>query len=384
MGLKWDYAANGLTDGALVTVKVFAVEMVYVPQGAFFAGDFGTSNGAFKKGSASNDTRPWDITSEGAISVTTAASNSYYYTQGTSSSTASMWGLGTGSSFTIPAAFPKGFSAFYSMKYEVSEGQWVDFFNTLTTPQKNTLDITATGTTNKASDGVVNRNTISWTGGDATTQAPNRACSFLSWIDAAAYADWAGLRPMTELEYEKAARGNMGAIGGEYAWGNGDYILPVTAVANDGTAEEASNTLNANANYGNGGVLGPVRVGMFATATSNRQQAGASYWGIMDLSGNLWERVVSVGYAAAHPFAGTHGDGELSGDGYANNADWPGATGATNEVKGAAGAGFRGGSWSSTAAATDLRVSDRRWATYNYATRGNDHGFRAVRTAPGL
>lgn len=378
VGLLWDYAANGLTDGALVTVKVFAIEMVYVPEGSFFAGDFNTSTATFKKGSGTNDTRPWDISSEAAISVTNTASNGYYYSQGTSSSVTATWGLSNGSAFTIPATFPKGYRAFYTMKYEISEGQWVDFFNTLTTPQKNTLDITATG--GKARDTELSRNTISWSGGDATTLAPNRACGYLSWMDGAAYADWAGLRPMTELEFEKAARGNMNAIGGEYAWGNGDTIVPVTALAADGTATETSSTPNANANYGNAGILGPVRVGMFATATSDRVQAGASYWGVMDLSGNVWERVVSVGYSTTHAFAGTHGDGELSGDGYANVADWPGAYGATNEVKAAAGAGFRGGSW--TTGANELRVSDRVWATYNYVNRRNDFGFRAVRTAP--
>lgn len=375
VGLKWDYAASGLTDGALVTVKVFAIEMVYVPQGAFYAGDFNTSRGSFKKGSGTNDTRPWDINSEAAISVTNTASNGYYYTQGNTSSTTGTWGVTTGSTFTIPVSFPKGFDAFYCMKYEISEEQWVDFFNTLTTPQKITRSIKATGA-------VANRNTISWAvgGGDATTQAPNRACGFLSWMDAAAYADWAGLRPMTELEFEKAARGNMDAVGGEYAWGNGDYIANVTAVENDGTPAEGSNTEGANANYGNTGLLGPVRVGMFATATSDREKAGASYWGIMDLSGNVWERVVSVGFTAAHPFDGRHGDGELSGDGNATVANWPGASGAINEVTAATGAGFRGGSWFTPAA--ELRTSDRFWATYNYNIRRHDFGFRAVRTAP--
>ncbi|MDX5481580.1 MAG: formylglycine-generating enzyme family protein [Hymenobacteraceae bacterium] len=373
VGLKWDYAANGLTDGALVTVKVFAIEMVYVPQGAFYAGDFNTSTASFKKGSAANDTRPWDINSEQAISVANVSSNGYYYTQG-----ATYQGLTTGAAFTIPATFPKGYSAFYCMKYEISEGQWIDFFNTLTTPQKTTLDMTSSS--GKSRDTEFNRNTISWAGGEATTQAPNRAMGYMSWMDGAAYADWAGLRPMTELEFEKAARGNMNAIGGEYAWGNGDTIVPVVALANDGTATEGSNTPNANANYGGTGVIGPVRVGMFATSTSNRVQAGASYWGVMDLSGNVWERVVSVGYTATHAFAGTHGDGELSGDGYANVPDWPGATGATNEVKNAAGAGFRGGSW--TTAATSLRVSDRASAATSNASRTNDYGFRAVRTAP--
>ncbi|HCR53204.1 MAG TPA: hypothetical protein DIW27_02215, partial [Cytophagales bacterium] len=43
--------------------------------------------------------------------------------------------------YTIPANYPKGFNAFYTMKYEVSQKQYADFFNTLPTapiadPQK--------------------------------------------------------------------------------------------------------------------------------------------------------------------------------------------------------------------------------------------------------
>jgi hypothetical protein len=43
----------------------------------------------------------------------------------------------------------------------------------------------------------------------------------------AAFADWSGLRPMSELEYEKACRGyNTPAVPNEYAWGNAKLFLP--------------------------------------------------------------------------------------------------------------------------------------------------------------
>ena len=42
---------------------------------------------------------------------------------------------------------------------------------------------------------------------------------YMCWADCATYADWAGLRPMTELEFEKACRGPLKPVPDEYAWG---------------------------------------------------------------------------------------------------------------------------------------------------------------------
>jgi hypothetical protein len=100
------------------------------------------------------------------------------------------------------------------MKYEITEGLWIAFFNTLTGTQKSTRDITAAS--GKNSDAVTNRNTIAWSSGDATTTNEDRACSYLSWMDGAAFADWAALRPFTELEFEKIQRG-PGGFNAEYA-----------------------------------------------------------------------------------------------------------------------------------------------------------------------
>jgi formylglycine-generating enzyme required for sulfatase activity len=90
------------------------------------------------------------------------------------------------------------------------------------------------------------------------------------------------------------------------------------------------------------------------------------------------ERVVSIGNAQGRAFAGTHGDGLLSANGFATNADWPGY--AAGEVTGAQGSGIRGGGWSD--AADRLRVSDRQEASQPVAVRHSRLGFRAVRTAP--
>jgi len=42
-----------------------------------------------------------------------------------------------------------------------------------------------------------------------TARLPDRPCGWIGWVDGFAYAVWAGLRPMTELEYEKARRGHL-------------------------------------------------------------------------------------------------------------------------------------------------------------------------------
>ena len=64
---------------------------------------------------------------------------------------------------------------------------------------------------------------------------------------------------------------------------------------------------------------------------------GSSYYWVMDLSGSLWERVVSIGHPNGRAFIGSHGDGILSEDGKATNPDWPPA----DENSG--GVGYRGG-----------------------------------------
>jgi hypothetical protein len=243
--LSWNYGANGVTPGDTIDIKVFGIEMVYVPQGAFYAGDNATGDGAFRQGSSDND--PWYIGSEGAISVTNSVGNGtgsgqtasvYYYAQGGGGG-----GDATGSVFTIPAAFPKGFSGFYVMKGEISQSQWLGFFNTLTTGQKTTRDITSNTNGGKNSDAITNRNNISWNSGvpssDATLNGGTHggvAAGYLSWGDLVAFLDWSGLRPMSELEYEKAARGPLASVYAEYAWG-GTAIVGATGITNSGLVE---------------------------------------------------------------------------------------------------------------------------------------------------
>lgn len=382
----WDYAQDGLTDeqamAANTITKVFGIEMVKIPQGAFYAGDGNSSsNYRFKQGSVDDD--PWYVQGSAAINVTNAASDGYYYQSAGANGESA-----TGSSFLIPTSFPKGFESFYVMKYELTEGQWVGFFNTLSYTQKMTRDITAATVGGKNSDAVVTRNTVAWDSSDprakATTSRPDRPVSYISWPDLLAYADWAGLRPLTELEYEKAARGvDVLPVPNEYAWGKTSYndaqageIFPNADETGQEQIFDGAANLNGNAlswSSGDGrpggpadGQKGPLRVGIFAEESTNRVTSGAGFYGNMELSGNLSEMVVTVGRPEGRNFLGSHGDGILSNvTGYAGNAtniDWPGidpvdpARGVTRTV----GSGYRGG---------DFQSSDAR--LYQMSTRTN-------------
>jgi len=177
---------------------------------------------------------------------------------------------------------------------------------------------------------------------------------------------------MTELEFEKVARGPLAPVANEFAWGS-TSIIQATAIAEAGTNLETPTPALANAVYGDApGVQGPVRVGAFAQPGRSRTEAGAGYYGALDLSGNLWERPVTIGNAAGRAFNGAHGDGSLSADGFANVPTWPGPEGI--------GAGFRGGSWNYSD--DRLQVSNRSSAAHANPIRGNSIGWRGARTGP--
>lgn len=365
--LRWNYNADGLSSSANVIVNVLALEMVYIPAGNFFVGDLSPSplNGQFEKGTSG---APFEITNEEALTLGGGSANSLG--NNNAQGMAHLDDFNDTVSKALPATFPKGHAAFYTMKYEITQGQYADFLNLLTPAQANRRNIAGVATYQNF------RGTIGGAHPLFAAAANDRACNFLSWLDGAAYADWAGLRPMTELEYEKAARGKDAVVSNEYAWGNATITQQTSHTGIDGSGNETAAPVGANANF-DSGINGPVRPGIYAaTANANRAQAGASYFGVMELSGNVWERVVTLANSVGRNFTGTHGDGELSKnagtEGNANATSWPG----TNAV----GSGLRGGAWKDEAKL--LRTADRACAATPDAQRVNHYGFRCVRTAP--
>lgn len=390
--LTVDYSSCGFSDSDSVNASVFGLEMVFVPEGAFYAGDQGVSTASLVEGSSDSD--PWYISSNDNISVSNPLSNGYRYVSAGLAQEDS-----TGATFSIAEDFPKGYAAFYVMKYEITEGEWVEFINSLPTAEaRESHDIT--DSTHKNSDSVEKRNTVSCSGSPLTcsTDRPSRALGFLSWMDVAAFLDWAALRPMTELEFEKAARGPIFPNQGEFAWGSADIAPASTLSGSSEDGTETVTTVSANANYNNtvlsGGdaangpeyTQGPLRSGIFAVSGSTRASSGAGYYGMMDLSGNISERIVTIGNATGRAFQGSNGDGyltSLSGfEGNANELDWPGLDSVPSKgVTGALGSGVRGGSFSDVS--SKLSISDRSNAADSSSSSSNSTGGRGARTYDG-
>ena len=451
--LRWMYrqSPNAVHDTMTVSIQVFAIEMVYIPQGSFYLGDgnmsFAPSSNSFRVNNQAptipKGNEAYLVQSEDAITFVNSSSTSL--TDAYDPTTY------TSSDYTLPASFPKGYTAFYCMKYEISQKQYVDFFNTLNaavTTQKSNRNLGNTGSY---------RNNFSWSGVagvDATLSGSvsgDRAQNYINWADGCAYADWAALRPMSEMEYEKVCRGNAYGIGPiypvnlEYAWGN-TVIKPIfKTLVNDGLINERLGSGDtSNCNYNNTSYAqGPVRVGIFAAknpTSFKRRATGASYYGVMELSGNLSEPVVSTfipyGYYSSYctvpqpAFSrNIHGDGLLNTNGNCDIPSWSNNPAYYSEVTSspsyghpynsssycygsngpnqAAIAKLKGGSWGSTST-NYLRTSDRSLCPYvpssvtshsmrgSYSTtssatsatnadvyqRNPYQGFRCVRTVP--
>lgn len=360
--LRWNYGANGLADDAVVEVRVYAIEMVYVPQSAFYLGSGGTETRPFY--THPTTTNPYHVTSEAEINV---GSTDGYLNYGVNSSSGD--GLGP-----IPAAFPKGFAAFYMMKYELSQQHYVDFLNSLSATDANT----------RFANTNTYRNGITVSGATYQTSNPFVPVNWVSSDDILAFLDWAGLRPFTELEFEKACRGDQTPVANEYAWGTALMPLGIAALytfTNQGLSDEeiASNfvTDGITGNVANSyttGNIGPLRSGIFASNPGNtgRVSSGASYYGIMELSGNLQEAVVTAGKPEGRLFNGLHGDGILNVANH-NVNNWP-------IVNSGLGGGKRGGFYGVNT--NQFCVSTRFFAASAIPSRSVSVSIRGSRSNP--
>jgi formylglycine-generating enzyme required for sulfatase activity len=311
---------------------------------------------------------------------------------------------GWGSSAALPSTFPMGYNAFYVMKYEISQEAYAMFLNTLTYDQQLTrfanAPNSAPGTFVLA--GLPNpqncRNGIRIkTAGqvsnipavvgcdlnlngtfDEADDGQNIACNWLSWPDLMAFLDWAALRPMTEFEYEKVCRGTATPVINEYAWGTTTILAANSgAIVYPGAVNEVSITSGSGlCAYGVGATnnRGPLRCGFAATSTSNRPVAGSTFYGVMEMSGNVVEQCLggySYNYSA---FTNANGDGSISATGIADTPNWP-----LNGGGNGGGGTSKGGNWYD--AAGTCITSNRDWMTWNgNQNKDNRVGGRGIRT----
>jgi len=338
---KGDLSASGVTavldlkgnkdlpkDLKSVSIQPFGIQMAYVAEGAFHLGSGGAElNGFYKYTDGSQALLPYQVTGAGAIPTGRRKDRLWVRMRK---------GAMPADGGEIPAPFPNGYAAFYCMKYAITYVQYAGFLSTLTAKEAKVR----CPAPRRYGGGIVRSGqppNITYSGREGGGRNAGPGAHGLSWADGAAFAAWAGLRPITELEVEKAVRGPRKPAPDE---------------------------------------------------------VGSSYWRVGGFDKWDWhafkgeshsERTVTVGNTAGRKFAGTHGRGTT-----ALPADWP--------QDDAVGAGLRC-SWYTPSYPRDAkpyprgviligldlprtRTSDRLHAASVDPHRHPHHKWRGVRTAP--
>ncbi len=386
-------------------VWVTGLEMVHVAQGAYELGDpapgaSSAPNNCFHTKNAEGELTTYSVQSEARIETNRPDHAKPGELTWNAPSPDSNWGA-------IPEQLPKGFKAFYCMKRQVTQGEYADFINSL-----GGLGQAITARYPYGGEGDY-RFQIHRAASGRVALRPLRACNWLAWADGIAYAWWAGLRPMSELEYEKACRGPLEAVAQEYSWGRGGSTFRPARIimgAEGGPYSPVTAPVSGNANLANAGTplqggdqgMGPVCDDAFGhgifppgvdikhpstdETLDHRQHTGTTYYGIYAMTGNLWEFTVNVCSTGGRAFDGSHGNGQLGLAGTLGQyhaGDLIGPVQTTWPAPEDSGNAFRGGSWYT--GAFEGRLADRSFAgsMKGYTVRSLDTGMRCVRTAPG-
>jgi len=242
MTAVWDLTSvPEIKKDTRVAVKAYGLKMVYVADGAFYLGSGGDETYAFyqyqpeqkqaaekerlvsgnstmvvrEEAAAAADCPPYLVTNSAAIP--------------TGKQPGKLWARGAEpeDGGRIPAAFPNGYKAFYIMERPIPQAAFAYFLCWLP-PEMAERFMNGDGmqgpggwfgTIYKTNDGT--DNTYAFSHG----RLKSTCTWWLSWEAGATFAAWTGLRPMTELEHEKALRGPRYPVVNEAAhsfWG-GSY-----------------------------------------------------------------------------------------------------------------------------------------------------------------
>jgi len=360
--------------------KVIGIEMVYVPTASFYIGDGRSTN--------TSNFSPGNTIGAIQITSTTQSNGIGAYSNYVSNPT-------YGCVIPLPSTYPLGYNGFYCMKYEINQQQIIDYLNTLTYDQQAGrlavwgARVPSAVNTYWNNNGYRQNIRVGTAGTNNTIPAvfvidnvwnAYLPAGYMNWQDLTSYLDWSGLRPMTEFEYEKACRGTLNPVAYEYPWGTTAISMVDGRNTNTNTATEGNNTVAdglVHANWDGGS----ARSGFAATSNSNRVQAAATFYGIMDMAGNVMEQCVGggTGYNYA-TFTNANGDGVLTKTGLANTTGWPtdGGLQSGTILKG-------GGYYTNSGQATQMQVSDRQFyggTTLNQtinSTKDRSYGGRGVR-----
>jgi len=334
-------------------LRAFGLEMVYIPGGANTLGDPDTSayaEGAFYRVGADGQAMgPYRLERESDLVAIAPREGALHYRP-----LEGRTGDGRG---PLPAAFPKGVAPFFIMKYELTQGAYADFLNTLApAAAQRRAPVREPGYAR-------HYGSITDEEGRWLAVYPDRPCNWLGWEDLLAYADWAGLRPLTELEYTKACRGNRPIRGGNYAWGSPTRRNVERGLNDQGDLYERNDLSERQLRTDDDNL--PVWL-------------GASHYWVMELSSGLWEWTVGLGHPEGRAYDGRHGDGALSADGRADTPGWPRE----------GGFGFRGSGYELPEIDNPLYfrtyspLAHRPFVDFSDAKRRWLYGGRLVRSSP--
>jgi hypothetical protein len=346
--MTWKYGKDGLSNLSNIEIRLMAMEMVYIPEGPFqlaFNQDNIFKYATYLRNASNRDSTTYPI--GGFQRVRILSSNYIIPTIDTSIISLELitWRENYNNNkyfgFSVPndtiiikgnlgidsnkdgiidnLNYPTGYSSFYIMKYELSEQQYADFLNTIVSTQS--LGI-----------GIAGKN-ITFNNGVYNSFTPNRACNFATSNRIFAYGDWAGMRPMTFMEFEKSFRGPISEFldidyqfkelenvsSSFFASENGTENIYPEAVFAPGINGDSVFLIRWTGFTISGSNNNFLRSGIKATNTSNRKISNASYYGVFDLTSNVAEPYMPP---TKLQFTKINGDGNINSNGLTNISSW--------------------------------------------------------------